>query len=48
MGDIPAGIAVYRWFNFPIERPDYPHVARWYERLTVRPGFRTHVMHPLT
>src|ERR687898_458673 len=31
MGDIPAGIAVYRWFAFPIERPDFPHVTRWYE-----------------
>lgn len=48
MGDIPPGIAIYRWFAFPIERPDFPHVARWYKALTERPGFRTHVMHPLT
>jgi glutathione S-transferase len=48
MGDIPAGIAIYRWFALPIERPDFPHVARWYKSLTERPGYRTHVMHPLT
>ena len=48
MGDIPAGISVYRWISMPIARPDFPHVARWYQALTERPGFRTHVMHPLT
>ena len=48
MGDIPAGISVYRWLALPIERPDFPHVMRWYQALTERPGFRTHIMHPLT
>ena len=48
MGDIPAGIAIYRWFALPLQRPDFPHVARWYEVLTQRPGFRTHVMLPLS
>jgi glutathione S-transferase len=48
MGDIPAGISVYRWYALPIERPDFPHVKRWYDRLTERPGFRTHVMQPLS
>ena len=48
MGDIPAGIAIYRWFELPIERLDFPHVARWYKSLTERPGYRAHVMHPLT
>ena len=48
MGDIPAGIAIYRWFTLPIERPDFPNVERWYRSLTERPGYRTHVMHPLT
>jgi glutathione S-transferase len=48
MGDIPVGIAIYRWFALPLERPDFPHVARWYKSLTERLGYRTHVMHPLT
>jgi glutathione S-transferase len=48
MGDIPVGVSVYRWTALPIERPDFPHVARWYQRLTERPGFQGHVMHPLS
>jgi glutathione S-transferase len=48
MGDIPAGIAVYRWYALPIERPDFPEVRRWYEALTQRPAFKTHIMLPLS
>ena len=48
MRDIPVGIAVYRWFALPIERSEFAHVGRWYMSLTERPGFRSHVMHPLT
>ena len=48
MGDIPAGISVYRWLALPIRRPEFPHVTRWYTALTERSGFETHVMQPLT
>jgi glutathione S-transferase len=48
MGDIPAGIVIYRWFALPITRPEFENVGRWYKALTERPGFRTHIMHPLT
>jgi len=48
MGDIPLGISVYRWTALPITRPDFPNLMRWYNRLTERPGFRTHVMQPLS
>jgi glutathione S-transferase len=48
MGDIPAGISVYRWLALPIERPEFRQVTRWYKALTERPGFRTHIMHPLS
>ena len=48
MGDIPVGISVYRWTALPVQRPDFPNVMRWYKALTERPGFRTHVMQPLT
>jgi glutathione S-transferase len=44
MGDIPVGCLAYRWFNLPIERSPLPHLAAWYERLTTRPAYRTHVM----
>lgn len=48
IGDIPLGIWAYRWFNLPIERPNFPQVRAWYDRLTERPAYRTHVMIPLT
>jgi glutathione S-transferase len=48
MGDIPAGIVVYRWLRLEIPRPDLPRVAGWYERLCERPPYRDRVMLPLT
>jgi glutathione S-transferase len=47
-GDIPVGGFVNRWFNLDIERPSQPNVERWYQTLSQRPGFREHVMLPLT
>ncbi|MBM3560124.1 MAG: glutathione S-transferase family protein [Alphaproteobacteria bacterium] len=44
MGDIPLGIAVYRWYAFDIPRPEHPALRRWYERLCERPSYRRHVM----
>ncbi len=48
MGDIPIGCAAWRWFNLEIERPDVPNVEAWHQRLKQRPGFKAHVMQPLT
>jgi len=48
VGDIPMGVAVYRWFNLPIDRPDYRNLDRWYKRLCERPAFKQHCMLPLT
>jgi glutathione S-transferase len=48
LADICLGIFVYRWFNFPIDPGDLPNVRAWYERLQTRPGFKTHVMQPIT
>jgi len=48
MGDIPMGVYAYTWFNLPIERPELPALAEWYERLTGRPSFARQVMIPLT
>ena len=42
MGDIPMGVALHRWFLLPIERPDYPRLAAYYERLKQRPAFAAH------
>jgi glutathione S-transferase len=46
--DIPIGVAAFRWFNLPIERPALPHLDRWYGRMTSRPAFQQHCMAPLT
>ena len=43
MGDIALGNAAHRWFSLPRERPELPHVARWYARLNDRPAYRQHV-----
>ena len=48
VGDIPMGVAAYRWFNLPIERPALTNFERWYKRLCERPGFQQHCMLPLT
>ena len=48
MGDIPLGVALHRWFLLPIERPAYPRLAAYYERLKQRAGFRAHCAAPLS
>lgn len=48
IGDIPLGCIAYGWFSMPIDRPELPHLAAWYARLTERPAFQSAVMTPLT
>jgi len=48
VGDIPMGVALHRWFLLPIERPAYPKLAAYYERLKQRPGFAKHCAAPLS
>jgi glutathione S-transferase len=48
MADIPLGCEVQRWMRVPIERPSYPAVEAWFERLRERPAFRKIVDLPLT
>jgi glutathione S-transferase len=43
LGDIPMGVFVKRWYALPIERPNTPNVAAYYERLKKRPAFVEHV-----
>jgi glutathione S-transferase len=42
LADIPVGLSVNRWFMTPFERPSFPHVEAYYERLSTRPAFRKH------
>ena len=46
LADIPAGAALYRYFELEIERPSLPNVERWYGVLQERPVYRAHVMVP--
>jgi glutathione S-transferase len=48
MGDIPMGIAAWRWFELPIERPALPNLERWYKRMRERPAYAEHCMLALT
>lgn len=48
LGDIPLGCGIWRWMALPIERPQLPHVARWFEALQQRPAYQKLVMLPLS
>jgi glutathione S-transferase len=38
IADIPIGTEVHRWFGLPRERPERPHLERWYKSLLARPS----------
>jgi len=42
LADIVLGLATNRWFMTPMERPELPQVAAYYERLNERAGYRLH------
>ena len=42
------GVWAHRWFNLPIERPKQKNLSAWYERLTQREPYQTHIMIPVT
>lgn len=42
LADIVLGLSANRWRMTPMARPDYRHVAAWFERLGERAGFRLH------
>ena len=48
LAEIVLGTQIYRWFNFPIERPALPNLRGWYDRMRERPGFKTHIAVPIT
>jgi len=39
-GDIPAGVAMFRWATMPIERQRHPNVERWHTELRGRKAYR--------
>lgn len=42
IGDIPAGIVVNRWYGIAFDKPNFPHVARYYDKLAERPAYLAH------
>jgi glutathione S-transferase len=46
LADIPAGTALFRYFELEIERPSIPNVEAWYRRLQERTAYRENVMVP--
>jgi glutathione S-transferase len=48
LADIALGIFVHRWHVYPIERPTLPRLKAYYERLSERPGYRQHVLGPVS
>ncbi len=42
IADIPAGMVVNRWFSLKFDKPALPAVTAYYDRLALRPAFRTH------
>jgi len=42
LADIPIGLSVNRWFETPLDHPDFPAVSAYYQRLSERPGFSLH------
>jgi glutathione S-transferase len=48
LAEIVMGTHIYRWYNYPIERPDMPHLRAWYQRFCDRPGFKNHIVMPIT
>lgn len=48
IGDIPMGCYIHTWFTLPIERPPFPALRAWYDRLLERRAYREFVAIPLT
>ena len=45
--DIPWGVHAHRWFGMDylgLERPEFPAIRAWYDRLLQRPGYQAHVV----
>jgi glutathione S-transferase len=48
LAEITLGTHIYRWFNYPIERPALKNLHVWYDRCQARPGFQKHIVMPIT
>jgi glutathione S-transferase len=48
LAEIVLGTQIYRWFTFPIERPELGNLRAWYDRMRQRPGFKEYIGIPIT
>jgi glutathione S-transferase len=48
LAEIVLGTQIYRWYTFPIERPELPNLRAWYERFCNRPAFKQYIVMPIT
>lgn len=49
LADLAIGCYARRWFGVEgVMRPALPHLQRWYETISARPGFQTFVAPPLS
>ncbi|RTM15279.1 MAG: glutathione S-transferase family protein [Bradyrhizobiaceae bacterium] len=48
IADVAFGNSVWRWFAFPFEKPQLPHLEKWQAQVAERPGHRKYVTQPLT
>ncbi len=49
LADLAIGCYARRWFGVEgVTRPPLPHLQRWYQAISARPGFRTYVAPPLS
>jgi glutathione S-transferase len=48
LAEMTLGTHIYRWYNYPIERPHLHNLHGWYERCLARPGFKAHIVMPIT
>jgi glutathione S-transferase len=39
LADVVVGLATHRWLATPMDRPELPAVAAYYDLLSTRPGF---------
>lgn len=42
LADICLGLSVNRWFMMPFQKPDFPAITAYYDRLSERPAFLAH------
>ncbi|MCJ2016260.1 glutathione S-transferase [Methylobacterium sp. E-065] len=42
LADVVLGLSVNRWRMTPMDRPGYPAITAYHERLIARPGYRAH------